>query len=538
MSAPAVVPGKPKQGLLDRIAAAGDRLPDPTFIFLACIAILVAVSVIGARAGWSAVSPTSGKRVVVESLLSEYNLARLLVEMPETLTRFPPLGLVLVVMLGAAVAERSGLFAALMSAGVRGVPKAALTPLIFLIGVLSHHAADAAYVVLIPLAAMVYAQAGRHPIAGIAIAYAGISGAFAGNLVPGQFDILMLGITQAAAHLVDPAYPLNPLGNWWFTLAIGILFTPIAWFVTDRIVEPRLGRWKGGDSVDVTAIEMKPVDAGAGSADPGVLTAAQRRGLRRTGLVAALVVAVFAALSLTPGYSPLYDEAAAGPQRMVPFYRALVAAFLLLFMLAGWAYGTAVGTLRGHRDAVKMMGDGMKDIAPYIVLVFFAAHFVAMFSWSNLGPVTAVHGAQALRALDLPNGVLLTSLLLMTSVLDLVIGSASAKWSAMAPVVVPMLMLLKNSPEMITAAFRMGDSIFNVVTPLASNFPLALIMCQRRRADFGIGSMISLMLPYSIAFMLGGLFLLQVWSVFQLPVGPGAPAAYAPPAAITLSPAN
>ncbi|MBL8628211.1 MAG: AbgT family transporter, partial [Rhodospirillaceae bacterium] len=387
-----------------------------------------------------------------------------------------------------------------------------------------HHAADAAYVVLIPLSALVYAEAGRNPITGVAIAYAGISGAFAGNVIPGQFDILMLGITEAAAKLVDPNYVMNPLGNWWFTATIGLGFTPVAWYVTDRIIEPRLGPWDG----------HRPVEADG--ATFGQLNDDQRRGLRRAGIAAAIIVAAFAALTLWPGYTPLFDETTTGPQRMTPFYQALVAAFMMLFLVCGWAYGSAAGTISNHRAVVKLMNDGLRDLAPYIVLVFFAAHFVAMFSWSNLGPVMAVKGAEVLRGLELPNTAVLTSILLMTSGLDLVIGSASAKWSAMAPVVVPMLMLVKISPELTTAAFRMGDSIFNIVTPLASNFPLALIMCQRWRPQFGVGSMISLMLPYSISFMIGGLCLLMLWSGLELPVGPGAPAVYQPPAAAVSSP--
>jgi aminobenzoyl-glutamate transport protein len=199
---------------------------------------------------------------------------------------------------------------------------------------------------------------------------------------------------------------------------------------------------------------------------------------------------------------------------------------MLLFVSTGWAYGAAAGTIRSHRELVKMMAEGLKGMAPYIVLAFFAAHFVAMFSWSNLGPVLAVKGAQGLKDLALPLPLLLVGLLMMSSVLDLVIGSASAKWSAMAPVVVPMLMLLGVSPEMTTASYRMGDSIFNIVTPLASNFPLVLIMCQQWKPQFGVGSMIALMLPYSAAFGAAGMLLILAWVGFQLPVGPGAPAAY------------
>lgn len=510
-----------RRGWLDRVERLGNALPDPVFILAGCIGVLVIVSVIAAGAGWSAVNPVTGELLATQSLLSSENVARLLVDMPETLTRFPPLGLVLVVMLGAAVAERSGLFAALLGGGVRRLPTRFLSPAVFIIGLFSHHAADAAYVVLIPLTALVFARAGRHPLAGVGIAYAGISGAFAGNIIPGQFDLLMLGITAPAAQLIDPSYGVNPLGNWWFTLAIGVLFTPIAWFVTDRIIEPRLGRWSG-----------QLPDGVAEADDLGVLDARQRKGLVQAGLVALAIVGLFAALTLWPG-APLIDAEAVGPKRLAPFYGALVAAFMLLFLGCGWAYGTAAGTVASHRTLVRMMGEGMRDIAPYIVLAFFAAHFVAMFSWSNLGPVLAVKGAESLTSLSMPKPLLLASLLGMSSGLDLVIGSASAKWSAMAPVVVPMMMLLGVSPEMTTAAYRMGDSILNIVTPLASNFPLVLIISQRWKPDFGIGSMIALMLPYSIAFGLAGLALVTFWVSLSLPVGPGAPATYRlPPHAI------
>lgn len=507
--------GRRKQGWLDRIEAMGNALPDPVFILLFCIGVLVVSSAVADWAQWSAINPVTGERLQAQSLLSEANVARLLVDMPKTLTSFPPLGLVLVVMLGAAVAERSGLFAALLGGGVRRLHTRFLTPAIFIIGLFSHHASDAAYVVLIPLAALVYAKAGRHPLAGVAIAYAGISGAFAGNVIPGQFDLLMLGITAPAAQLLDSSFTVNPLGNWWFTLAIGIVFTPIAWFLTDRVVEPRLGPWTG----DNTAGEAE-------AAGLGVLGPDQKRGLRRAGAAALVVIGLFAALTLWPGFSPLVDHEAVGPRRLAPFYGALIAAFMLLFVSTGWAYGAAAGTIRSHRELVKMMAEGLKGMAPYIVLAFFAAHFVAMFSWSNLGPVLAVKGAEGLKGLALPLPLLLVGLLMMSSVLDLVIGSASAKWSAMAPVVVPMLMLLGVSPEMTTASYRMGDSIFNIVTPLASNFPLVLIMCQQWKPKFGVGSMIALMLPYSAAFGAAGMLLILAWVGFQLPVGPGAPAAY------------
>lgn len=505
----------PGSGWLDRIERSGNRLPDPVAIFVILIALLFAFSAWAASVGWSAVNPATGEVVRSQNLFSEANMRSLLVEMPATFTGFKPLGLVLVVMLGAAVGERSGLFAALMAKGMRSVRGTFLSPAIFLIGLLSHHASDAAYVVIIPLAALAFASAGRNPLAGVAIAYAGISGAFAGNLVPGQFDVLILGITQSAAQMIAPHYGLNPLGNWWFTAALGLILIPVAWYVNDRIVEPRLGAWSANE---VQADAPVPLPLDGPSSGPA---------LRRAGLAALLVVLLFAAFAAVPGYQPLLDKAASGPARMEPFYASLVAGFALLFLVSGWAFGRTTGTIQSHRDVVKMMGQGLETTAPYLVMAFFAAHFIALFSWSNLGPIIAIKGAEALAGIALPVAILLVVLLLISSIFDLAIGSASAKWSAMSPIVVPMLMLLGISPEMTTAAYRMGDSIFNIVTPVASNFVLVLALAQRWRSDFGIGSLIALMLPFSAAIGLVGFTLIALWSGLELPTGPGAPAHYA-----------
>jgi aminobenzoyl-glutamate transport protein len=507
-----------KHGWLDRVERLGNALPDPVFIFLALIGVLVAASVAASGAGWSAQNPLTGASLQANSLLSEANLTRLLSEMPQTMASFPPLGLVLTVMMGAAVAERAGLFTALIGRAMQRLSPRLLSPSVFVIGVLSHHASDAAYVVLIPLAALVYAGAGRHPLAGIAIAYAGISGAFAGNFIPGQFDVLMLGITAPAARLLDPAWVMNPLGNWWFTAAIGLLFTPLAWFITDRIVEPRLGRWQGATD------RARPP------------TAAEQQGLRNAGLAALVIILGFAALALVPGYTPLIDESATGPARLSPLFQSLIAAFFLLFLATGWAYGHAAGTITSHRDVVRMMGEGLRAIAPWLVIVFFAAHFVAMFGWSNMGPILAIKGAATLAELALPVGVLLVILLLLSAVFDIVIGSASAKWAAMAPIAVPLMMMLGVTPDMTTAAYRMGDSIFNIITPVASNFPLVLILCQRWASGFGVGSVIALMLPYSIAFGTAGLLLVAIWASLGLPVGPAAPSRMAVPVAASPMP--
>jgi aminobenzoyl-glutamate transport protein len=242
------------------------------------------------------------------------------------------------------------------------------------------------------------------------------------------------------------------------------------------------------------------------------------------------VIAGFAALALWPGFTPLIDESKEGPEQLTPFYRALVGGFMLVFLAAGWTYGAIVGTVRGHRDIVAMMGEGMKTLAPYLVLAFFAAHFVEMFKWSNLGPILAVQGAAALREVDMPAPLLLASVVAMSSGLDLFIGSASAKWSVMAPVVVPMFMLLGVSPEMTTAAYRMGDSVTNIIMPLMSYFPLILAFAQRWDPRFGIGSLTATMLRYSLSFLVAGLAMTAAWVYFDIPVGPGAPVTYEVPA--------
>jgi aminobenzoyl-glutamate transport protein len=524
----------PQKGFLAAIERLGNKLPDPIMIFVWLILFLMILSQIGAWAGWSASLPYSGKEApqwgelkdgvltyTATSLFNEENIARLLTEMPKTMSGFAPLGLVLVIVLGAAVAEKAGLFSALIRGSLRNAPRAIMTPLVAIIGMVSHHASDAAYVVFIPLAAILYAAVGRHPLVGLAAAFAAVSGGYAGNITPGQIDVLLFGFTQEAARIVEPGWAMNPVGNWWFILAIVGAFTPIIWFVTDKIVEPRLGAWGKEPDAELQAELAK-----------SALTDAERKGLRYAGLAALLIVALFAALTLLPDYTPLLDETKTGTAQMQPFYSALIAGFFLLFVSCGLAFGIGTGSIRSSNDALGMMQDGIRAMAPYIVFVFFAAHFVAMFNWSRLGPILAIDGAYILKDMGLSAPFLLVSVLLLSSVLDLFIGSASAKWSALAPVVVPMFMLLGISPEMTTAAYRMGDSYTNIMTPLMSYFPLILGFARRWDKDVGVGSLLALMLPYALCFMVVGIAMTVSWVALDLPLGPGAQVHYTPPSGV------
>jgi aminobenzoyl-glutamate transport protein len=528
----AELPPERRKGFLAFVERAGNLLPEPAMIFVWLILFLMVLSAFADWAGWSASLEFAGTKAPefgtlangqltfeATSLFSAENIGKLLSEMPRTVTSFAPLGLLLVIILGAAVAERSGMLAAMIRASLVKAPRTLMTPIVALIGMVSHHASDAAYIVFIPLAAIAYAAVGRHPLVGLAAAFGAVSGGFAGNIAPGQLDVLLFGFTQEAARIVDPTWTMNPLGNWWFILGIVVLFTPAIWYITDKIVEPRLGPWRGEVDAETRA-----------EFERSELTAEERKGLRRAGLVALLMVALFAALTLTPGYQPLINEEATGTARLQPFYAALIAFFFMLFLFTGYVFGKATGTIRNSSDVIGMMQEGVKTIAPYLVFVFFAAHFVAMFNWSRLGPIFAINGAEALQALALPAAVLLVSVLLLSSFLDLFIGSASAKWSALAPVVVPMFMLLGISPEMTTAAYRMGDSYTNIMTPLMSYFPLVLAFARRWDKDFGVGSLLALMLPYALTFMVLGIAMTVGWVMLDLPLGPGAQVYYEAPA--------
>ncbi len=514
----AITPARPwRDRFLDGVERLGNMLPDPVAIFVIIIGVLMAVSVLGAAQGWSATNPVTGEVLVTKSLLSESLVRQLMTEMPRTYTGFAPLGLVLVMVLGAGMAEGAGLFSALLRSLVRKVPERLLVPSVILLGLLASHASDAGSIIFIPLAGLIFASAGRNPVLGIVVAFVGCLTGLAGNLIPGQYDVLIFGITQTGAQILVPGWEMNPLGNWWFQIAIAVANVSLGWLVAARIVEPRLPAWNREDRAD-----------SHGSSE---LSAAERRGLRAAGWAALGVLLLVAGLMIWPGYAPLYDHSAAPDRRILPFFRGLIAALFLLMVATGWAYGKSAGTVTSHRDVVRLMGKGLEPMLPYLVLVFFAAHFVAMFGWSNLGPITAIEGAALLRALDAPPALLLPLLTTASAWLDFLIASGSAKWTAMAPVVVPMLMLLDISPEMATAAYRVGDTVTNLISPLNAYFVMTLLFCQRWVPGMRLGTLLSATLPFAVAFYLAGVAITATWVVLDLPLGPGAEVGYQLPTA-------
>ncbi|MCR9195305.1 MAG: AbgT family transporter [Hyphomonas sp.] len=540
------------KGFLGWVEKTGNKLPDPVFIFFYLIILLMVISQICVWLGVSAFHPTltdqAGNPKLEEavSLFAPQNIEKLWVKMPETFTHFHPLGYVLVVMLGAGVAERSGLFGSAIRGAVRNAPQALLTPLVALIAMLSNHAADAGYVVMIPLAAIIFASAGRHPLAGITAAFAGVSGGFSANIAPGQLDALLFGITESAyaASSIDGGWSVNFAGNWYFISALLFIYLPVIWYVTDRIIEPRLGKWVPDAGSDMQSY----------GSENEALTDEQKRGLRNAGLAIVGVGLLWTIMTIIPNAPLWYDDSellanclakgkaeaacmtgvanAEWYNHLEPFFKSMVAAFLVIFLAAGWAYGAAAKTINNHKDLVALMAEGMKDMGYYLVLAFAAAHFVAMFGWSNLGLISAVHGADAINGIKeagvLPDAIVLPLILglivVFSAVLNLFVGSASAKWALLAPVLVPMLMLVGISPDGATAAYRVGDGATNIITPLMVYFPLILVFAQRWKKDFGLGSLTAMMIPYSIWMLITGVALIMFWLYLGFPLGPGAPA--------------
>ena len=484
-------------GAVERV---GNRLPDPVTLFLILIAIVIVLSVITAWAGVAVIHPISGDQIAAINLLSADQVRRILTEMSQTFADFPPLGMVLVVMLGVGVAEKSGLVAAALTAFVRRVPRPALSGALVFAGVMSSLAADAGYVVLIPLGAVVFYAAGRHPIAGLAAAFAGVSGGFSANLVLTSLDPLLAGISQSAAQIVDPAYQVPITANYYMMITLVPIFVAVGALITDRLIEPRLG------SYDETP------EGVAEAAEDG----AGQRGLRAAGWTGLLFL-IAVALLVVPEGAPLRGEDGG----LDPLYRSLVAIMALGFFLVGMAYGIAEKAIKSDRDAVQMTASSMSDMGLYIVLAFVAAHFIALFNWSNLGVITAILGAEGLKAIGFTGIPLAVSFVFVAAFINLFVGSASAKWAIMSTIFVPLMMLLGYSPELTQAAYRIGDSVTNILTPLMPYFPLVIVFGRRYVKDFGIGTLIATMLPYSVSFGLAGIALLITWMLLGLPLGPG-----------------
>ena len=511
-AAPAVRRRSAVDRFLDVVERVGNALPDPTTLFALLALAIVVISGIAAQFDLSVAHPTTGQLIEPVSLLSVAGLHRILTQLVTNFTSFAPLGTVLVAMIGIGVAEVSGLIGAIMRMIVLRSPRALLTPVVVFCGVLSNAASEVGYVLLVPLAALIFKAAGRHPVLGLTAAFAGVSGGYSANLVLGTIDPLLAGLSQEAAHIIDPNYVVSPAANYYFMAVSTFLITGLGWWVTERLVAPRLADMP---TVDAVAQDVDSDDA----VKP--LSPAEIRGLRFAGVAFAVLTGLLL-WGLIPADGYLRDPGT-GSVLHSPFLKGIVAIIFVYGVGLGAAYGVGAGTVRSDRDVIRGMSQQMSTLGGYMVLVFFAAQFVAFFNWTNLGLIFAVEGAQFLKAAGLHQIPLLLSFILLAALINLAMGSASAKWALMAPVFIPMFMLLGYPPEVIQTAYRVGDSVTNVISPMMSYFALIIAFVQRYLARAGIGTLVSLMLPYSLTFLAGWSALFVAWLLLGWPVGPGAP---------------
>jgi aminobenzoyl-glutamate transport protein len=502
------VPARPGffQRFLNLVERIGNFLPNPSTLFALLCVVVVLLSAWLAAAAVEVKNPANGQIVKVVSLLNLEGLQRMIVNVVPNFVNFPPLGTVVVSLLGIAVAERTGLVAAALRLIVLAAPRRWLTPIVIFGGIMSHSGGDVGYVLMIPLGAAMFHAVGRHPIAGLAAAFAGVSGGFSANLLLGTIDPLLAGLTQAAAAVVKPGIVVYPTANYYFLVAAVFLLVAVGTWVTEKIVEPRLGAYTG----DAPREELKP------------LSALERRGVVwAVAAVAGLTGVVLAGTLPQNGF--LLDPK--NPTFLNSYVMRGMIFFIFAYgLVAGLAYGLGAKTIRSDNDVIRGMDASLATMASYIVMAFFTAQFLAFFGWTNLGTILAVKGAEGIKALNLQDApvLLMVALVLLTAAINLVIGSASAKWALMAPVFVPMFMLLGYSPELVQGAYRVGDSCTNIITPLMAYFPLIMTFAARYVGTTGIGTLIATMLPYSLAFMAAWTLMLILWIVLGIPMGPGA----------------
>lgn len=487
------------------VERSGNALPHPATLFLLLALLVILASELAVQLGVQAQHPKTGAILQPTSLLSVEGLHRILTQTVTNFTGFAPLGTVLVALLGIGIAESSGLIGAALRLVVLSAARRYLVGVVVFAGVMSNVASELGYVLLVPLAGSIFAAAGRHPLAGMAAAFAGVSGGYSANLLLGTVDPLLSGITQEAARIVDPAALVNPACNYYFMFVSTFVISAAGWWLTEKVVEPRLGAWSGGADENARDL-LKPLSR-----------------LEHQGLLAALgVFALLTAMILwgtLPAGGFLRDPKTDSVLHS-PFMSGIVTLIFLAGALGGVAYGVVTRSIRSDGAAMKGMAKSMETLSGYLVLVFFAAQFVAYFQWTNLGLIFAVKGAQALQASGLAGTPALIAFIGLTAIVNLIMGSASAKWALMAPVFVPMLMLTGVDPATTQCAFRIGDSCTNVVSPMMSYFALIIAFFQRYDPKAGLGTLVATMFPYSITFLVIWTALFALWMGLDLPLGP------------------
>jgi aminobenzoyl-glutamate transport protein len=502
-----------QERFLDWIERTGNRLPDPAIHFLIALFVTWVLSALLTGVDFGVIDPRTGQGLEINNQLTGVSLADFLVRMVDTYISFPPLGVVIVMVLAVGVAEKVGLVDSALRAVLQLTPRRFLTPILSLLAILSHTFADAAMVVVVPLGGIFFYAAGRHPLAGLVVAFCSIAGGLAANLLPSGIDPLLQGFTQQAAQIIDPQKMVNPLCNWAFMSVASIIIVLVSWWITDRVVEPRLASVEvDGDRENLPAIKT--------------LDRKETRALWATLVVTLFLILLLVVFTL-PNDSVLRGSDGTVTAPDAPLMRAIVPLLFLLILLPSLVFGWIARTINGHRDVIDGMSRSMSTMGYYLVIVFFAALFTSAFTDSNLGALLALKGAAALKYFDLPAGVTITGIILLSAAVNLLVGSASAKWALLSPIFVPMLMSIGISPELTQMAYRIGDSSTNVITPLLPYFPLLVAFSTRYVKGTGIGTLISLTLPYSLSYL--ALLTVSLWIYWLLGLPLGIQASYTYP---------
>ena len=482
---------------LNIIEKGGNALPHPATLFAILAVVVIIISGIGGALGWSVdfvginskTMKTEEMVISTKSLMTKEGVNYIFTSMVKNFTGFAPLGTVLVAIIGIGIAERSGLMAAILKKVALSTPKKLVTVMVIFLGIMSNVASDAGYVVLPPLAALIFLSFGRHPIAGLAAAFAGVSGGFSANLLIGTIDPLLGGISTEAAKILDPTYEVLPTANWYFMMASTFVIALLGTLINDKIVEPRLGKYTGDEAIDFQEVTVE-----------------EKKALRSAGMATVVMLVLLVPIYFALGKNFLGS--------------GLVPIIVIFFALPGLAYGKSIGTIKNDSDVMGMLTKSMQGMAGYIVLVFFAAQFIAYFGYTNLGTILAVKGADFLETAGIGGIPLVIGSILIVGFLNLFMGSASAKWAILAPVFIPMLMRIGYSPEFTQLAYRIGDSSTNIISPLMSYFAMIIVFMQKYDKKASLGTLISVMLPYSITFLIGWSIFLAAWMLSGFPIGP------------------
>ncbi len=492
---------KPGERFLNFVEKGGNALPHPASLFGILALLVLLFSWLGSVFDWSAVHPATGETIHTLNLLSKEGIHKIILQMVDNYTGFAPLGIVMVALLGIGIAESSGLISAVIRLLVLKAPSSMLTFILVLAGILSNMASDLGYVLIIPMAGIIFHSVGRHPIVGMSAAFAGVSGGFSANLFIGTIDPLLAGLSTEAAQILDPEYYVLPTANYYFMAVSTIIISFAGTWVTHRFIEPRLGSYTG---------DVQPESINR-------LTKEEKKGVIWSIIVFFAWVAIFL-IGLIPNHG--FFRGSDNTILHTPLLKGFIAVLFFLTATMGIVYGAITKKYNNDSDVVKGMVDSFKTLVAFLVLVFFAAQFVAWFKWSNLGLIIAIEGAATLQNMHIGLIPLLIMFIILSGFINLFMGSASAKWAILGPVFIPMFMLLGYSPELSQTVFRIGDSVTNVISPMMSFFALIIVYYEKYDKKAGIGTLISTMLPYSLTFFVFWSILLIGWVLLGLPLGP------------------